>query len=57
MSVSVLPVSKVIVKSLLNCPRKVLFLLDRQKNFVCAPVYIGKVVLDIYIKLCTCTVT
>lgn len=51
MFVSALPVSEVMVKSLLSYPRKVPFLLDGQRNFaLLASVYIPKFVLDINVK-------
>lgn len=55
-SVSVLSVSEIIVKSLLYYPRKVPLLLNTQKNYF-STVYIGKVVLDIYMKFSTGSVT
>lgn len=56
MSASVLPISEITVRSLLYYPRKVPCLLDR-RNYFSAPVYIGKVVLDIYMKSSTGSVT
>ena len=56
MSESVLPISEITVGSLLYYPRKAPCLLDI-RNYFCAPVYIGKVFLDIYMNSNTGSVT